>query len=272
LKDEEGAAALREYYEPYIELARESGMGFIYGTPTWRASPDWGEQIGYSLEQLDEMNRAGVALGRELRAQAGEVDIVISGVIGPQGDGYSPDTLMTAAEAQEYHAWQIGVFADAGVDAVDALTMTYPAEAIGVVKAASEVSLPVGISFTLETDGRLPNGDSLTDAIGEVEKATDGSAAYFMVNCAHPTHFDAALGELPDEARQRICGVRANASTMSHAELDEAEELDDGDPRDLGERYVALRSELPNMRVLGGCCGTDLRHVRAIRDAWVASA
>jgi len=271
LKDEEGKAALREYYEPYIGLAREHGMGFIYGTPTWRASPDWGEQIGYSLEQLEEVNRTGVSLGSELRAQAGDdVTVLISGVVGPQGDGYSPDSLMTAAEAQKYHAWQIGVFADAGVDTVDAMTITYPDEAIGIVKAASEAGLPVCISFTVETDGRLPNGDSLAEAITLVEEATDGAAAYFMLNCAHPTHFDAVAADLSDEIRERIRGIRANASTMSHAELDEAEELDDGDPEDLAERYVGLRSALPNLTVLGGCCGTDLRHVRAIRDAWVA--
>ena len=154
---------------------------------------------------------------------------------------------------------------------VNAMTMTYPNEAIGVVTAASEVGLPVCIAFTVETDGRLPNGASLEDAISSVEQASDGAAAYFMVNCAHPTHFDSVAAEMSDEVRERIRGVRANASTMSHEELDEASELDDGDPEDLGERYVSLRDQLPKLAVLGGCCGTDLRHVRAIRDAWVSA-
>ena len=271
LKDDEGKATLRSYYEPYIELARESGMGFVYETPTWRASPDWGKQIGYSLDRLEAMNRAGVALGEELRDAAGDdVTVVISGNIGPQGDGYSPELLMTADEAQAYHSWQIGIFADAGVDMVNAMTMTYPEEAIGVVKAADAAGVPASISFTVETDGRLPNGLSLAEGIAAVEAASKGSAAYFMVNCAHPSHFDAVAAGLDNEVRERIRGIRANASTMSHAELDEAEELDDGDPQDLGERYRALRGDLPNLTVLGGCCGTDLRHVRAIRDAWAA--
>ncbi len=167
LKDAEGVAALRSYYEPYIELARERGMGFIYETPTWRASPRWGEVIGYSLSDLAAANRAAVSLGEELRAEAGDVPIVISGNIGPEGDGYSPETLMSAAKAQEYHSWQIEVFAEAGVDMVNAMTMTYPDEAIGVIRAAGEASLPVSIAFTVETDGRLPNGLSLEEAIAE---------------------------------------------------------------------------------------------------------
>ena len=197
--------------------------------------------------------------------------MVISGNIGPEGDGYSPDTLMPAREAQDYHSWQIEVFAAAQVDMVNAMTMTYPNEAIGVVRAAGEAGLPVSIAFTVETDGRLPNGLSLEAAVSEVDQATDGSAAYFMVNCAHPTHIDPVAGELSAEVRDRIRGLRANASTRSHAELDEATELDDGDPEDLAERYVRLRRDLPNLTVLGGCCGTDLRHVKAISDAWLAA-
>jgi S-methylmethionine-dependent homocysteine/selenocysteine methylase len=154
---------------------------------------------------------------------------------------------------------------------VNAMTMTYPEEAIGVVNAAGQVGLPACIAFTVETDGRLPNGAALEEAIGSVEQATGGGAAYFMVNCAHPTHFDSVTADMSGEVRERIRGVRANASAMSHAELDEAEELDDGDPVDLAERYVSLRENLPALAVLGGCCGTDLRHVRAIRDAWVSA-
>jgi len=271
LKDPEGLAALRSYYEPYIELARERGMGFIYETPTWRASPRWGEAIGYSLSELALANRTAVSLGEELRAFAEDVPIVISGNIGPEGDGYSPERLMSAPEAQEYHSWQIELFAGAQVDMVNAMTMTYPDEAIGVIRAAGEAGLPVSIAFTVETDGRLPNGLSLEDAITETEQETDGSAVYYMVNCAHPTHFDSTTRDLSESVRDRIRGIRANASTLSHAELDEATELDDGDPQDLAARYVSLREDLPNLTVLGGCCGTDLRHVRAISDAWVAA-
>jgi len=272
LKDEQGMAALRSYYEPYVELARERVMGFIYETPTWRASPRWGKAIGYSLSELAVANRTAVALGEELRAEAGDdVRVVISGNIGPEGDGYSPETIMSASDAQDYHSWQIEVFAGTQVDMVNAMTMTHPDEAIGVVRAAGEVNLPVSIAFTVEIDGRLPNGLSLAEAVSEVEQATNGSAAYFMVNCAHPTHFDSVARDLSASVSDRIRGLRANASTRSHAELDEAAELDDGDPEDLAKRYVSLRDDLPMLTVLGGCCGTDLRHVRAISDAWVAA-
>ena len=270
LKDPGGPAVLRSYYEPYIALARERGMGFVFETPTWRANPRWGEKIGYSLSELAEANRAAVALGEELRAAAGDgLTILISGNIGPQDDGYSPETVLSAEGAEEYHGWQIEVFADAGVDMVNAMTMTYSEEAIGVVRAARERNVPAAIAFTVETDGRLPNGQSLAEAVEGVDEATGGYAVHFMVNCAHPTHFDFVLGELGDETRGRIRGLRANASTRSHAELDEATELDEGDPEDLGARYASLREDLPRLAVLGGCCGTDLRHVRAIRDAWV---
>ena len=269
LDDDEGLDQLRRYYEPYVALAREGGAGFVLESPTWRASPDWAARIGVSPEKLDALNRRAIELMEELRGTPGPDDppMVISGCVGPQDDGYRPAQMASAGEARAYHSTQIGTFAETAADMVTAITMTYPDEAIGVTQAARDLGLPVAISFTLETDGRLPNGQALGDAIEEVDEATAGAPAYFMINCVHPTHFDAVLDT--DEAwPERIRGLRANASTLSHAELDEAEELDDGDPDDLGDRYAALRARLPRLNVLGGCCGTDDRHVAAIRDAW----
>jgi S-methylmethionine-dependent homocysteine/selenocysteine methylase len=269
LDDDKGLDELRRYYEPYLALARESGAGFVLESPTWRASPRWADRVGVSLEKLDELNRKAIELMEELRdgAGTGDAPVVISGCIGPQDDGYNPTETLSADAARDYHSTQIGTFADTAADMVAAITMTYPDEAIGVAQAAKDAGLPSAISFTVETDGRLPNGQDLGDAIQEVDAATGGAPAYYMINCAHPTHFEAALAT--DEAwPQRIRGLRANASTMSHAELDEAEELDDGDPEDLGARYAALRERLPRVSVLGGCCGTDHRHVAAICDAW----
>jgi S-methylmethionine-dependent homocysteine/selenocysteine methylase len=268
LDDEEGTEALRRYYEPYLELARERGLGFVLETPTWRASPRWAAELGYSAEQLDGLNRRAIALMEELRsAEDGDAPIVVSGCIGPQDDGYMPETKLSAAEAQEYHSTQIGTFADTSADMVCALTITYADEAVGIARAAEAAGLPAAISFTLETDGRLPSGQGLGDAIEQVDAETDSSPAYYMINCAHPTHFEDAIEGGADWAG-RIRGLRANASTKSHAELDESEELDEGDPEDLGPRYTALRGTLPNLNVLGGCCGTDHRHVCAVRDAW----
>ena len=125
---------------------------------------------------------------------------------------------------------------------VTVLTMTYAEEAIGITRAAVESGLPVVISFTLETDGRLPSGQALGEAIQQVDEDTESAPAYYMINCAHPTHFEDVL-EPGAPWIDRIRGLRANASTKSHAELDEATELDDGDPADLGERHAALTSQ-----------------------------
>lgn len=199
--------------------------------------------------------------------ETGETPIVISGAIGPQDDGYNPSEIMSAEQAREYHSTQVETFAGTAADIVSAITMTYVDEAIGITKAAQDADIPVVISFTVETDGRLPSGEALGDAITLVDEATAGGPVYFMINCAHPTHFDQVVAE-PGDWRERIHGLRANASKMSHEELDEAEELDSGDPADLGARYDALRTDLPNLNVVGGCCGTDHRHVRAIAEAW----
>jgi S-methylmethionine-dependent homocysteine/selenocysteine methylase len=270
LDTDEGLDQLRRYYEPYLALARESGAGFVLESPTWRASPGWAARLDVSREKLDELNRRAIALMEELRGHAGDAPVVISGCVGPQGDGYRPVELLSAAAARDYHSTQIGTFADTAADMVTAITMTYADEAIGVAQAAQDAGIPAVISFTLETDGRLPNGQGLGEAIEEVDDATGGAPSYYMINCAHPTHFDDVLATNV-AWRDRIRGLRANASTMSHDELDEAEELDDGDPDDLGARYAALRSRLPQLNVVGGCCGTDHRHVAAIRDAWARS-
>ncbi|MDA0162567.1 homocysteine S-methyltransferase family protein [Solirubrobacter ginsenosidimutans] len=263
LKDDYGTAALRRYYAPFVELAASRGLGFIAESPTWRASSRWGQQLGYSASELALANRRAIALMEELRSI--HPLVVISGCVGPSDDGYDPAQLLSADEAEAYHAIQIGTFAETAADMVTAITMTYAEEAIGVVRAARQAGLPVVVSFTVETDGRLPSGQSLAEALAQVDGETDASPAYYMLNCAHPTHFEAVLEDA--SVRERVRGLRANASRLSHAELDEAAELDAGDPDDLAARYASLRDALPHLTVLGGCCGTDLRHVTAIAGA-----
>ena len=265
LRSEEGTEALRSYYARYAELARELGVGFVLESPTWRASPAWASRLGYSVAELDALNRASIALMEEIRDryESPETPFVISGCIGPQGDGYAPDELLSAEAAESYHSVQIATFAETAADMVTAITMTYAAEAVGILRASSSKGLPAAISFTVETDGRLPSGQALGEAIDQVDRETEHAAAYFMINCAHPTHFEHVLE--PDASWvARVRGVRANASTKSHAELDEATELDDGDPDDLARRHGSLRLGLPSLSVVGGCCGTDHRHVAAI--------
>ena len=268
---EDGRAMLRAYFEPYLAIAREHGHGFILDTPTWRANPDWGERLGYAPEALAALNRRSVDLLVELReAETGTgIPIVINSVLGPRGDGYKVELRMTAEEAERYHEAQIDDFRVTEADMVSAITMTYPEEAIGIARAAHAAGMPAVIAVTVETNGRLPSGDTLGAAIRQVDEATGGSPAYYMVNCAHPLHFDDALAA--DEPwRCRIRGLRANASTLSHAELDNATELDPGDPADLGRRYRELRERLGGLAVVGGCCGTDPRHIAAICTACAA--
>ena len=258
LEDEAGLDLLRTYYAPYIEIARRERVRAILDTPTWRANADWGARLGYNEAALAEVNRRAVELLREMCSNSPDVEIAISGCIGPRGDGYVVGETMTAEETEGYHAQQVRALT--GADLVSAITMTHPSEAIGVVRAARSTDMPVVISFTVETNGELPNGQALADAVAEVDAATDGAAEYFMVNCAHPSHFAHVL---PVE---RVMGVRANASKMSHAELDAAEELDEGDPAELAQDYALLGRLLP-LDVVGGCCGTDHRHVGAIAAA-----
>ena len=265
LRSEVGTEALRSYYSRYAELAGELGIGFVLESPTWRASPAWAARLGYSAAELDALNRTAIALMEQIRDEyeGPNAPFVISGCVGPQGDGYAPEELLSAEVAESYHSTQIATFAETAADMVTAITMSYAAEAVGIVRAASRVGLPAAISYTVETDGRLPSGQALGEAIEQVDDETRQAASYFMINCAHPTHFEHVLEpEAPWLARVR--GVRANASTKSHAELDEAATLDDGDPDDLARRHDELRLRLPRLTVVGGCCGTDHRHVAAI--------
>mgnify|MGYP001795240249 CR=1 FL=1 len=269
INDVMGRAALRRYFEKYVAIAREYNTGLVLESPTWRANRDWGERLGCDAAALTRINRDAITFFQEMRTEAAASvsPIVISGCIGPRGDGYNPDSYMDAHTAQQYHAPQVDVFERAGADMVSAITMTYVEEAIGIAWAAQVAGIPAVISFTVETDGRLPSGRSLKDAIEQVDKETNATPAYYMINCAHPTHFQQVIaGNEP--WCDRIYGVRANASQKSHAELDEAETLDDGNPQELGADYVALKEKLRNLTVLGGCCGTDYRHIKAICEAY----
>ncbi len=267
LKTESGMAILRRYFTRYLELAERLGTGVVLETATWRANPDWGIKLGYDARGLATANRQAVELLEELRcASANPHPIVISGNLGPRGDGYRVETRMSIAESRAYHAPQIEVFAGTTADMVAAFTMNYVEEASGIVMAAREAELPVAIAFTVETDGRLPSGQPLGEAIEQTDATTDRYPAYYLINCAHPTHFKHVL-TANEPWRHRLRGLRANASQRSHAELDASADLDAGNPVELAEEYRELRSCLPALNVVGGCCGTDHRHVEAMGRA-----
>ncbi|MND89432.1 bifunctional homocysteine S-methyltransferase/5,10-methylenetetrahydrofolate reductase protein [compost metagenome] len=272
IDDANGRAELDAYYEAYLSLARKYGRGFLLDTPTWRANPDWAAKLGYDLAALWALNIRSVDYVAGLREkwQRPGVPILLNGVIGPRGDAYKQGR-MSVAEAEDYHAHQIDAFAETPVDMLSAMTINTTEEAIGIVRAARETGLPVVISFTVETNGRLANGMSLREAIEMTDDMTANGPAYYMVNCAHPVHFEQAFVD-GDTWLHRIGGVRANASSKSHAELDEATEIDIGDPQELGRHYRSLRARYPSMCVLGGCCGTDHRHVAAICEACMPRA
>ncbi|TPG37441.1 homocysteine S-methyltransferase [Mycobacterium hodleri] len=258
IEEPDGRDVLRRYYAGYVDIAREHGTGFVVEAATWRANPDWGERLGFSPDRLDAVNRAAIELAEEVRASAALEGIaaVVSGCIGPR------EQPMTAAEAQDYHAVQIGTFAETTADQVTAVTIDSAAEAIGIVRAAAAAGIPAAVSFTVETEGRLATGHTLRAAIEQVDAETGGGAAYFMVNCAHPTHLAMTFDDEGAWLR-RLVGLRLNASTRSHAELDAAEGLDEGDPDDFGSATALLRNRLPAATIFGGCCGTDARHVAA---------
>jgi S-methylmethionine-dependent homocysteine/selenocysteine methylase len=271
LDDQAGRALLAEYFRDHLQLAADAVAGLVLETPTWRASADWGARLGYDAAALDRVNRDAVAFLRALGDEFREVGLVVSGNLGPRGDGYNPRELLTPETAEAYHQAQIESFVAAGADRVTMLTGTHTGEAVGVIRAAAARRMPVVVAFTVETDGHLPSGQPLHEAIAEVDVATGGAALHFGINCAHPDHFATAL-DVDSPAIERIELLRANASRASHAELDQADTLDDGDPDELGSLYADLRRQHPRLRVLGGCCGTDIRHVRAIAQACVGHA
>jgi len=270
LDEAQSRQVLKEYYCRHAAIAKRNRVGIVLETPTWRASADWGTRLGFDKENLNRLNRIAVDLLREVQEEFddGVTRIVASGCLGPRGDGYDPGEIMSETEAEHYHQAQVNSLVAADADMIGAYTITNMQEAIGIVRAAQTNNIPICIGFTVETDGNLPTGQALKDAIQAVDLATDDGPVYYMVNCAHPTHFDNVLST-GESWLSRIQGVRANASKMSHAELDEAEELDDGDPDELGRQFAALKTAMPNLNVLGGCCGTDHRHIEAICSSCV---
>lgn len=263
LRGDHGRDLLRQYYAGYGDIARSHGAGLLLEAPTWRASASWGHRLGDSAADLHHVNAYAITWLHSLRTSvfADLATVTVGGMIGPRDDAYATAT-MDVDEAQRYHRPQVEALAGAGADLVTAYTLTVVNEAIGIVQAARAAGVPVGIAFTVETDGCLPDGTSLAGAMAAVDaiEAPD----HYLVNCAHPSHIARGLASLTPRQRDTIRGVRGNASTLSHAELDESTTLEDGDPAAFASATAKLSALLPNLSILGGCCGTDTRHVAAI--------
>ena len=265
LETDAGQAELNAYFDRFLDLAKGEARGFLLDAPTWRSGMAWAGALGKSAAEQMQVNTDAVQFVKAIRArhETKTCPILINGLVGPAGDAYAPGTLLSEAEAETTHAPQVTALAEAGVDLISALTLTHAEEAVGLIRAAQNADKPVAIAFTLETDGHLPSGQPLGEAIAQVDEATGHGPVYYMINCAHPDHFRDALSGHADWLN-RIGGLRCNASRLSHAELDAAEELDDGDPQELGRLNADLLGMLPNVRVFGGCCGTDHRHVECM--------
>jgi len=265
----------QQYLRPILDAAADNGGGLILDALLWRAQPDFVAKLGRPAEELGPINRRAIARTRESvyewrRARGHDehsVPVLVAADIGPRGDGYRVEQAeLTAAASRDYHAAQLQAVAEAEGDLVCALTMTSAAESIGIVEAARPLGLPVIVSPTVETDGRLPDGTLLGDFIREVDAATDAAPLFYMVNCAHPRHLRPSL----DDARangedwlNRFRGFRANSSEKSHEELDNSTELDRGDVQELS-RAMADMCTVYGLSVIGGCCGTDHEHLREI--------
>lgn len=267
LSHDNGRLALEEYYCLFLELACEMGATFILDAPTWRAQPHYAKELGSTLAELQVINQEAVNFIDEIRSnyRRHAVTSILNGLIGPRGDGYTTSNIMTPNEADNYHYQQMCWLAETQVDMVTAMTFTNSAEAIGVVWAAQRANLPIAVSFTLETDGRLPSGETLEDAIAATDQATSEGALHFMINCVHPDHLHNAFAYRG--IVKRIRGVRCNASRKSHAELDCSTVLDRGDCNELAALYTHLKVRMPWLSIWGGCCGTDISHVASIAHA-----
>jgi S-methylmethionine-dependent homocysteine/selenocysteine methylase len=263
-RDDRGA--LERIYQSYLRVAADSGLPMQIGTPTWRAHPDCLARLGYGRpDDLARVNRAAVRLLDDLRAQAGLQDrVYIAGVIGPRRDGYDPAGAPGTVEARAYHARQAEVLAACGVDLLYAPTFACASELIGVAQAMASTGLPYVLAPVLGEDGRLPDGTALADAIDAVDAAVVPRPLHVMVGCVHPSRVQAiaasgSAGALPD----RVAGIKANASTLPPDQLDKLGRLDEGDCQLFARQMTALRRD-HGLRVLGGCCGTNDRHIAAL--------
>jgi S-methylmethionine-dependent homocysteine/selenocysteine methylase len=263
VRHERGRQLLADYFDGYADIARRAAAGLLLEAPTWRANPEWGARLGDDAAALDRVNREAVALLHERRDAYPDLHaqgVLVGGMVGPREDGYDAAAATTPEEYADYHGPQLAAFRAADADFAAAYTLTGGDEAVGVVLAARAVGLPVAISFTVEADGRLPDGSRLGDTVDRVDR--DAPPDWYLVNCAHPTHVAAAVDG--GGWQRRVVGLRPNASRLSHAELDGAEELDEGDPAELVASFEAIRPRFPALRVVGGCCGTDARHVAGL--------
>lgn len=264
LDNPDAVSKLREMFRSYLDVAAKHEVCALMGGLDYRASPDWGELLGYSPAGLADANMQSIEFLREIAGEYSSQipETLIQGLIGPRGDAYERNETITENEAEDYHAVQLETLKEADVDLALAITFNNIPESVGVARAAAKIGIPLGISLSLDSSSKLNSGQSLSEAITMIDKATDQSPEFYSINCSHPLEFEPAIE--PGDWVNRIRGVRPNASKMDKMALCQLGHLEEGDPVELGVLCGDLARRYPHMDIWGGCCGTWDKHLNEI--------
>jgi S-methylmethionine-dependent homocysteine/selenocysteine methylase len=263
LEDPAGEEVLRDIYRSYLVAARERGLPVIIGTPTFRASPRYVAAAGRPAGDLVTLNRAAARMHAALIEETGHRQAFVAGVIGPAGDAYTPSEALDPDAGETYHRDQARALAEAGVDFLFAPTFPAVSEAIGVARAMASTGIPYAVSFVLAPTGHVLDGTPLADAVEAVDAAVDPRPMHFSLSCIHPTVAARALEAAGPDARARVRECKANASRLPTSELVQLDHLEGDDPDPFASAMWELHERF-GTNVLGGCCGTDDRHMRAL--------
>ena len=273
--DPAGREAMAEIYREYMTIATEASLPFLMCTPAWRCNQErvqgWAEERQLPTQSINE---DAVRFLQQLRQEQSETpdSIYIGGMLGCKNDCYRPEEALSSQHAETFHAWQIDRLATAGVDFLIAETLPESGEALGIARAMQTTGLPYVISFVIGRDGCILDGHSLSEAIDLIDSGVSRSPLGYMVNCAHPDFLsaetlpgrgDCRSGVEPGSETAGLIGFLANASSLSHAELEASETVKVGDLAHWGRAMMRLNREF-GVQVLGGCCGTDARHLRLL--------
>ena len=263
-----GRQALARLYEQYIDVGRRYDLPLILGAPTWRASAERIQRAG--IEAGIGLNAEAVMFVKALRGRTGQYGrrIFVAGMMACRNDAYKPQHALDVAAARRFHAAQAEALAAAMPDLILAATLPAASEAEGLARALADVACPYLISFVIRPDGNLLDGTRLDAAMGRIDQRIDPPPAAYMVNCVHPDHLDAALAGMPAAAPPtgRLLGLQANASRLSPEALDGRAVLDASAPAEFAAAMVRLQRRY-RLKIFGGCCGTDQRHLQAMAAA-----
>lgn len=265
LDNPEADEVIRNMYRRYFDVAAAHDTGILAMGHDYRASPDWAQKLGYSAADLTRFQHRTMQFLDDVRAEYADrvSDAYITACIGPRGDAYGTGGDISASEAEDYHAVQLGNLEGTAADMAVAATFNNIPESIGVIRAANRMGIPIGVSLTLTPEGRLRSGPTLREAVETIDEVTGGAAEWFGTNCAHPLEFEPALDDAGPWL-DRLRYVRPNAAKMDKLALCELGHLEDGDPVELGEQMGEVARRFPRADILGGCCGTDERHLSEI--------